>query len=66
MPHTYGVSYFSSKGPTGDGRMKPDLDGVGLCRMFKPIDTWSGIIDGQTAPSPYPASFGGPSPKTIL
>jgi subtilisin family serine protease len=25
MPHLYGVSYFSSKGPTGDGRMKPDL-----------------------------------------
>jgi subtilisin family serine protease len=25
MPHTYGVSYFSSKGPTGDGRQKPDL-----------------------------------------
>jgi subtilisin family serine protease len=25
MPHTYGVSYFSSRGPTGDGRMKPDL-----------------------------------------
>jgi serine protease AprX len=25
MPHVYGVSYFSSKGPTGDGRMKPDL-----------------------------------------
>ena len=25
MPHTYGVSYFSSKGPTGDGRDKPDL-----------------------------------------
>jgi hypothetical protein len=24
-PHTYGVSYFSSKGPTGDGRPKPDL-----------------------------------------
>lgn len=24
-PHTYGVSYFSSKGPTGDGRHKPDL-----------------------------------------
>lgn len=24
-PHTYGVSYFSSKGPTGDGRAKPDL-----------------------------------------
>lgn len=24
-PHTYGVSYFSSKGPTVDGRLKPDL-----------------------------------------
>lgn len=24
-PHMYGVSYFSSRGPTGDGRMKPDL-----------------------------------------
>jgi subtilisin family serine protease len=24
-PHTYGVSYFSSKGPTGDGRLKPDI-----------------------------------------
>lgn len=24
-PHTYGVTYFSGKGPTGDGRMKPDL-----------------------------------------
>lgn len=25
MPQQYGVSYFSSKGPTGDGRQKPDL-----------------------------------------
>ena len=24
-PHQTGISYFSSKGPTGDGRMKPDL-----------------------------------------
>ena len=24
-PHTYGVSYFSSRGPTADGRPKPDL-----------------------------------------
>jgi subtilisin family serine protease len=24
-PHTYGVSYFSSRGPTADGRVKPDL-----------------------------------------
>jgi hypothetical protein len=25
MPHTYGVSFFSSRGPTGDGRVKPDI-----------------------------------------
>lgn len=24
-PHIYGVSYFSSRGPTGDGRLKPDV-----------------------------------------
>lgn len=24
-PHVYGVSYFSARGPTGDGRRKPDL-----------------------------------------
>ncbi|HXO67694.1 MAG TPA: S8 family peptidase [Bradyrhizobium sp.] len=24
-PQTYGVSFFSSRGPTGDGRLKPDL-----------------------------------------
>ncbi len=24
-PHTYGISYFSGRGPTGDGRRKPDL-----------------------------------------
>jgi len=25
FPHQYGISYFSSKGPTGDGRLKPDV-----------------------------------------
>ncbi|MEB3265105.1 MAG: S8 family serine peptidase, partial [Cyanobacteriota bacterium] len=24
-PHRYGTSYFSSRGPTADGRLKPDL-----------------------------------------
>lgn len=24
-PHLYGVSYFSARGPTGDGRLKPDI-----------------------------------------
>ena len=36
MPHTYGVSYFSSKGPTGDGRMKPDLVAPGE-KIFRGI-----------------------------
>lgn len=30
-PHQYGVSYFSSKGPTGDGRLKPDVIAPGEC-----------------------------------
>ncbi|MBP1767653.1 MAG: serine peptidase, partial [Candidatus Aminicenantes bacterium] len=25
FPHSYGISYFSAKGPTGDGRCKPDV-----------------------------------------
>ena len=39
-PHIYGVSYFSSKGPTGDGRLKPDLVAPGekilSCASGKP------------------------------
>lgn len=46
-PHTYGVSYFSSRGPTADGRMKPDLVAPGEKiigpipgdeNAFKPLD----------------------------
>jgi len=44
-PHNYGVSYFSGKGPTGDGRMKPDLVAPGerivSCSIDK-IDTVTG------------------------
>lgn len=35
-PHTYGVSYFSSRGPTGDGRPKPDLVAPGE-RIHAPV-----------------------------
>lgn len=43
-PHSYGVSYFSSRGPTADGRCKPDVVAPGekirSCRhRFKP---WKG------------------------
>ena len=41
-PHIYGVSYFSSKGPTGDGRLKPDMVAPGekilSCAAGKPRD----------------------------
>lgn len=35
-PHNYGVSFFSSRGPTGDGRLKPDLVAPGE-RIQAPI-----------------------------
>ena len=39
MPHVYGVSYFSSKGPTGDGRAKPDLVAPGE-KIVSCASTW--------------------------
>ena len=38
-PHVYGVSYFSSKGPTGDGRAKPDLVAPGE-KIVSCATTW--------------------------
>jgi len=52
MPHVYGVSYFSSKGPTGDGRAKPDLVAPGekiiSCAAGKKRDAAEGGLDGRT------------------
>lgn len=45
MPHTYGVSYFSSKGPTGDGRLKPDL----LAPGEKVLSCGAGAMAAQIA-----------------
>ncbi|HET9865541.1 MAG TPA: S8 family peptidase [Steroidobacteraceae bacterium] len=53
-PHTYGVSFFSSRGPTGDGRMKPDLVAPGE-RIRAPIaekDKW-GDLDGTSMAAPH-------------
>jgi serine protease AprX len=52
-PHTYGVSFFSSRGPTGDGRAKPDLVAPGE-RIRAPFrdDGW-GDLDGTSMAAPH-------------
>jgi len=52
-PHTYGVSYFSSRGPTGDGRMKPDLVAPGeRIESSLPDNEW-GELDGTSMAAPH-------------
>jgi hypothetical protein len=57
-PHTYGVSFFSSRGPTGDGRLKPDLVAPGE-RIRAPFPgghdrggEW-GDLDGTSMAAPH-------------
>jgi serine protease AprX len=49
-PHTFGVSYFSSKGPTGDGRLKPDLVAPGeritSCAAGRQVERMRGSLQG--------------------
>ena len=53
LPHTYGVSYFSSRGPTGDGRSKPDLVAPGeKIESTAPNDD-SCILDGTSMAAPH-------------
>lgn len=52
-PHTYGVSFFSSRGPTGDGRSKPDLVAPGeRIRGPLPGGQW-GDHDGTSMAAPH-------------
>jgi hypothetical protein len=52
-PHTYGVSYFSSRGPTGDGRVKPDLVAPGeKIRGPIPNDRYE-PMDGTSMAAPH-------------
>jgi hypothetical protein len=52
-PHTYGVSFFSSRGPTGDGRLKPDLVAPGE-RIEAPIPGGeSGAESGTSMAAPH-------------
>ncbi|HRI55814.1 MAG TPA: S8 family peptidase [Anaerolineae bacterium] len=45
-PHTYGVSYFSSRGPTADGRNKPDLVAPGE-KILSARHIWAPINNMQ-------------------
>ena len=53
QPHTYGVSYFSSRGPTGDGRAKPDLVAPGE-KITAPVPG-GGLksLDGTSMAAPH-------------
>jgi subtilisin family serine protease len=52
-PHTYGVSYFSSRGPTGDGRSKPDLVAPGE-KITAPLPSeMFGLKDGTSMAAPH-------------
>jgi hypothetical protein len=51
-PHTYGVSFFSSRGPTGDGRAKPDLVAPGE-KIRAPFREGWGDLDGTSMAAPH-------------
>ena len=52
-PHTYGVSYFSSRGPTGDGRIKPDLVAPGEKITSTVPDAGLKAMDGTSMAAPH-------------
>jgi subtilisin family serine protease len=57
LPHRYGTSYFSSRGPTADGRLKPDLVGPGerilSCRSSSDPDRSASHDPGQSLDELY-------------
>jgi len=52
-PHTYGVSYFSSRGPTGDGRYKPDLVAPGEKILSTVLNGNAQRMDGTSMAAPH-------------
>lgn len=52
-PHTYGVSFFSSRGPTGDGRLKPDLVAPGERIESCLLGSEWGELDGTSMAAPH-------------
>ncbi|WP_350288272.1 S8 family peptidase [uncultured Croceitalea sp.] len=52
-PHTYGISYFSSRGPTGDGRLKPDIVAPGEKITSTVPGNNQEIMDGTSMAAPH-------------
>jgi subtilisin family serine protease len=52
-PMTYGVSYFSSRGPTGDGRLKPDLVAPGERVQSTVLREQWRELDGTSMAAPH-------------
>lgn len=53
-PHLYGVSYFSARGPTGDGRRKPDILAPGeKITSTIPGDALLQRMDGTSMAAPH-------------
>lgn len=52
-PHEYGVSFFSSRGPTGDGRVKPDLVAPGEKIKGPTPDGGIEFKDGTSMAAPH-------------
>jgi serine protease AprX len=52
-PHTYGVSFFSSRGPTGDGRAKPDLVAPGEKIRGPVLEDADDELDGTSMAAPF-------------
>jgi subtilisin family serine protease len=60
LPHRYGTSYFSSRGPTADGRIKPDVVAPGeriwSCRSGGQGKTLAGLyieLSGTSMAAPH-------------
>ena len=52
-PHVYGASYFSARGPTGDGRRKPDLLAPGEKITSTVRNGRSQTMDGTSMAAPH-------------
>ncbi|MEO1749172.1 MAG: S8 family serine peptidase, partial [Pseudomonadota bacterium] len=52
-PHTYGISYFSSRGPTGDGRLKPDIVAPGEKILAAVPGRKLDVMDGTSMAAPH-------------